>query len=39
MPVALKHIDKTDVEDFIQKLEDEIAVQNVSSGNVMGVLA
>jgi len=29
----------TDVKDFIQRLEDEIAVKNVSSGNVMGFLA
>jgi len=28
----------TDIEDFIQRLEDEIAVKNVSSGNVMGFL-
>jgi len=28
----------TDVKDFIQRLEDEIAVKNVSSGNVMGFL-
>ena len=29
----------TDVKDFIQRLEDEIAIKNVSSGNVMGFLA
>ena len=29
----------TDVKDFIQRLEDEIAVKNVSTGNVMGFLA
>ncbi len=29
----------TNVKDFIQRLEDEIAVKNVSSGNVMGFLA
>jgi len=29
----------TDVKDFIQRLEDEIAVKNVSSENVMGFLA
>jgi len=29
----------SDVKDFIQRLEDEIAVKNVSSGNVMGFLA
>jgi len=29
----------TDVKDFIQRLEDEIAVKNVSSGNVMGFLS
>ncbi|QOP45878.1 AAA family ATPase [Sulfurimonas paralvinellae] len=29
----------TDVKDFIQRLEDEIAVKNVSNGNVMGFLA
>jgi len=28
-----------DVKDFIQRLEDEIAVKNVSSGNIMGFLA
>jgi len=28
----------TNVKDFIQRLEDEIAVKNVSSGNVMGFL-
>jgi len=28
----------TDVKDFIQRLEDEIAVQNVSSENVMGFI-
>ena len=28
-----------DVKDFIQRLEDEIAVKNVSNGNVMGFLA
>jgi SpoVK/Ycf46/Vps4 family AAA+-type ATPase len=29
----------SDVKDFIARLEDEIAVKNVSSGNVMGFLA
>ena len=29
----------TDVKDFIQRLEDEIAVKNISSGNVMGFLS
>ena len=29
----------TDVKDFIQRLEDEIAVKNVSTGKVMGFLA
>ena len=29
----------TDVKDFIQRLEDEVAVKNVSSGKVMGFLA
>jgi len=29
----------TDLKDFIQRLEDEIAVKNVSSGNVMGFLS
>jgi len=29
----------TDVKDFIQRLEDEIAVKNMSTGNVMGFLA
>ena len=29
----------TDVKDFIQRLEDEIAIKNVSTGNVMGFLA
>ena len=29
----------TNVKDFIQRLEDEIAVKNISSGNVMGFLA
>ena len=27
-----------DIKDFIARLEDEIAVKNVSSGNVMGFL-
>ena len=29
----------SNVKDFIQRLEDEIAVKNVSSGNIMGFLA
>jgi len=29
----------TDVKDFIQRLEDEIAVKNISSGNIMGFLS
>ena len=29
----------SDVKDFIQRLEDEVAVKNVSSGKVMGFLA
>jgi len=33
------HIAVSDVKDFIARLEDEIAVKNISTGNFMGFLA